>query len=101
MDLEQNIESYIKNRLDQYRSWYDNKAVISKKKYLQGRIWSAVGGRRSNCSYSYKYHFTVDPYFGQLYDRSQQIPYNNNFHHCGFADRVGGSVALPRAMEEL
>jgi hypothetical protein len=37
-----NIESYIKERLDQYQGWYDKKAVLMKKKYLQGKIWAAV-----------------------------------------------------------
>lgn len=43
MDLEINIDSYLRNRLDQYQNWYDKKAVLSKRKYLQGRIWSAIG----------------------------------------------------------
>jgi hypothetical protein len=42
MDIKQNIDSYVKDRLDQYRGWYDKKAVIMKKRYLRGKIWSAV-----------------------------------------------------------
>ncbi|MBW7676171.1 DUF4231 domain-containing protein [Chryseobacterium chendengshani] len=34
---------YIRDRLDQYRNWYDNKAVFTKRRYLQARIWSAIG----------------------------------------------------------
>ncbi|HAO09211.1 MAG TPA: DUF4231 domain-containing protein [Chryseobacterium sp.] len=41
-ELENNIEQYIENRLDQYRSWYDSKAVTAKKRYLNSRIWSAI-----------------------------------------------------------
>lgn len=41
-DLENNIEQYIKDRLDQYRDWYDSKAVTAKKRYLNSRIWSAI-----------------------------------------------------------
>ena len=41
--LSENTESYIVNRLDQYQNWYDNKAVITKKRYLRGKIWAAVG----------------------------------------------------------
>lgn len=37
-----NNEAYIKDRLDQYQSWYDKKAVIMKRKYLQSRIWAAI-----------------------------------------------------------
>ncbi len=36
-----NPEKYIVERLDQYRNWYDAKAVKMKKYYLRGRIWSA------------------------------------------------------------
>ncbi|WP_338615186.1 DUF4231 domain-containing protein [Chryseobacterium gambrini] len=32
----------MENRLDQYRSWYDSKAVTAKKRYLNSRIWSAI-----------------------------------------------------------
>ena len=35
-------EKYIKDRLDQYCSWYDAKAVKAKKRYLNSRIWSAI-----------------------------------------------------------
>lgn len=42
MALSKNAESYIKNRLEQYRGWYDNKAVTMKKRYLNSRIISAV-----------------------------------------------------------
>jgi hypothetical protein len=41
-NLENNIDQYIKDRLDQYRSWYDSKAVNAKKKYLRSRVWSAI-----------------------------------------------------------
>jgi hypothetical protein len=35
-------EKYIKERLDQYQNWYDNKAVKMKRNYLRGRVWSAI-----------------------------------------------------------
>ncbi len=41
-NLEKNVDQYIKDRLDQYRGWYDSKAVTAKKKYLNSRIWSAI-----------------------------------------------------------
>ena len=37
-------EEYIKQRLDQYIGWYDNKAVKTKAKFLQMRAASVVGG---------------------------------------------------------
>jgi len=43
MEIERNVESYLKDRLDQYKNWYDNKAVSAKKKYLRGRVWAAIG----------------------------------------------------------
>lgn len=41
-ELENNPDQYIKDRLDQYRGWYDSKAVTAKKRYLNSRIWSAI-----------------------------------------------------------
>lgn len=43
MEPQLNPDKYIKERLDQYKNWYDNKAVIMKRLYLRGRILSAVG----------------------------------------------------------
>lgn len=37
-------EEYISNRLRQYQSWYDNKAVKTKRLYLRMRTASVVGG---------------------------------------------------------
>jgi len=39
---EETINSYIQSRIDQYYSWYDAKAVISKAKYQRGRLISAT-----------------------------------------------------------
>jgi hypothetical protein len=36
-------EQYISQRLDQYQSWYDRKAVSTKARYLQMRSFSVVG----------------------------------------------------------
>ena len=35
---------YIEERVAQYRSWYDAKAVVAKKRYLRMRILTVVGG---------------------------------------------------------
>ena len=43
MEAKLNPDKYIKERLDQYQNWYDNKAVRMKKLYLRGRIASAIG----------------------------------------------------------
>ncbi len=37
-----NVDNYIKNRVDQYISWYDSKAVKMKSYYMNLRIVSAV-----------------------------------------------------------
>jgi hypothetical protein len=37
-----NSEKYLTERLDQYQSWYDSKAVKMKRYYLRGRVWSAI-----------------------------------------------------------
>lgn len=37
-------EKYIAERLEQYQSWYDAKAVAAKSKYLGMRAFSVVGG---------------------------------------------------------
>ncbi|ABE52599.1 DUF4231 domain-containing protein [Methanococcoides burtonii] len=43
-DATQDIaEQYLKNRLEQYRSWYDNKAVKMKKRYQQTQAIAAIG----------------------------------------------------------
>ena len=42
MDIQEKIDSYIKNRLEQYRGWYDRKAVKMKKYYLRSRVSSAI-----------------------------------------------------------
>ncbi len=42
MSEKENIDSYIENRLEQYRKWYDNKAVKMKKRYLTSRTISAI-----------------------------------------------------------
>jgi hypothetical protein len=42
MSEKENIDSYIKNRLEQYQNWYDSKAVKMKKRYLNGKIISAI-----------------------------------------------------------
>ncbi|NPD44254.1 DUF4231 domain-containing protein [Lentimicrobium sp. S6] len=42
MSDKENIESYIKNRLEQYQNWYDSKAVTMKKLYLSGKIISSI-----------------------------------------------------------
>ena len=41
-DTPENIDNYITNRVEQYREWYDSKAVKMKTKYMQGRIASAL-----------------------------------------------------------
>lgn len=41
-DTPENIDNYITNRVEQYREWYDSKAVKMKAKYMQGRIASAL-----------------------------------------------------------
>lgn len=40
--MEEKSKVYIKDRLEQYQGWYDNKAVKMKKRYLSGRIVSAI-----------------------------------------------------------
>lgn len=42
METKLHPEKYIKERLDQYQNWYDNKAVKMKRNYLRGRVWSAI-----------------------------------------------------------
>lgn len=42
METKLHPEKYIKERLDQYQNWYDNKAVKMKLNYLRGRVWSAI-----------------------------------------------------------
>ena len=37
-------DQYITQRVEQYQSWYDNKAVRSKKIYLRMRALSVIGG---------------------------------------------------------
>ncbi|KEF40834.1 MAG: hypothetical protein ER33_14745 [Cyanobium sp. CACIAM 14] len=44
MALSMNPDDYIKNRVEQYRQWYDKKSVICKNRYLQMRAFSVVGG---------------------------------------------------------
>lgn len=39
-----NPEKYIEDRLKQYQSWYDRKAVLCKSRYLRMRGFSVVGG---------------------------------------------------------
>lgn len=41
-DSPENIENYIENRVEQYRNWYDLKAVKMKSYYMRGRIVSAL-----------------------------------------------------------
>ncbi len=41
-DSPENIENYINNRVEQYRMWYDSKAVKMKANYMRGRITSAL-----------------------------------------------------------
>ena len=41
--LDSRTQSYLQDRVEQYRSWYDGKAVRMKKYYLRGRIAAAVG----------------------------------------------------------
>ncbi|WP_406656353.1 DUF4231 domain-containing protein [Methanolobus sp. ZRKC2] len=42
-DARDTTEHYLENRLEQYRSWYDSKAVKMKKKYQQTQVMAAVG----------------------------------------------------------
>jgi hypothetical protein len=50
-------ESYISERVGQYKAWYDNKAVVMKSRYLYMRAFSVVGGSivpvLANVSFSY------------------------------------------------
>lgn len=39
-----NPDEYISQRLEQYQSWYDNKAVATKVRYLRMRTITVVGG---------------------------------------------------------
>ncbi len=41
-DSPENIENYINNRVEQYRKWYDSKAVKMKANYMRGRITSTL-----------------------------------------------------------
>lgn len=41
--VQSTAEQYLENRLEQYRSWYDNKAVRMKKKYQQAQAMAAAG----------------------------------------------------------
>lgn len=41
MTTTEKIQSYIQDRIEQYYSWYDSKAVKSKSSYQQGRLISA------------------------------------------------------------
>lgn len=38
-----NVDSYVRDRVEQYQSWYDGKSTKMKKLYLRGRIAAAVG----------------------------------------------------------
>jgi hypothetical protein len=42
-DLTSRIDDYLNNRLEQYRSWYDRKAVKMKNNYIRSRMIAAVG----------------------------------------------------------
>jgi hypothetical protein len=42
-ELDTRIQSYLETRAEQYRNWYDAKAVKMKKYYMRARIVSAVG----------------------------------------------------------
>ena len=42
-ELKNKIESYLQQRVEQYQSWYDAKAVKMKRNYIRSRIASAVG----------------------------------------------------------
>ena len=42
--LHMTSDQYITQRVEQYQSWYDNKAVRSKKIYLRMRALSVIGG---------------------------------------------------------
>lgn len=37
-------QAYVAERVEQYQKWYDGKAVIMKRRYLQMRAFSVVGG---------------------------------------------------------
>jgi len=41
-DNPENIDNYINNRVEQYRQWYDSKAVKMKANYMRARIVSAL-----------------------------------------------------------
>ena len=41
-DSPENIDSYLKNRVEQYRQWYDLKAIKMKRYYIYSRISSAL-----------------------------------------------------------
>ncbi len=42
-DVQSTAEQYLDNRLEQYRSWYDNKSVKMKKRYQQTQVIAATG----------------------------------------------------------
>ncbi len=42
-DVQSTAEQYLENRLEQYRSWYDNKSVKMKKRYQQTQVVAATG----------------------------------------------------------
>lgn len=50
-------ESYINERVGQYKAWYDKKAVVMKSRYLRMRAFSVIGGSivpvLANVSFSY------------------------------------------------
>jgi hypothetical protein len=41
-DSLENIDSYLKNRVEQYRQWYDLKAIKMKRYYIYSRVSSAL-----------------------------------------------------------
>ena len=42
-ELERRVKNYLENRVDQYITWYDQKALKTKRNYLQARVVAAVG----------------------------------------------------------
>lgn len=41
--FETRVKNYLENRVNQYISWYDEKAIKTKRKYLRARVVAAVG----------------------------------------------------------
>ncbi len=59
-DSPENIESYLKNRVEQYQEWYDLKAVKMKKYYIYSRVSSALSAVLIPMIVNIEWNVTID-----------------------------------------